>query len=197
MSRQFNELVASIVRALPAPDEIVPHLAQVLIDGPSELRAKFDAALARAVREIFIPVITVTGTEELQFPDWIDRVEKDAVGPVGTLELEFIELLENSRDSISSDEMLSRAASARADLGLRHGLAFIAKYRNEGFGLPTGTYIPLSGTVVVHAAGDRHVPYLSWGGRSWLLLWRWLAHDWLRLARLVRPRSASSGPSVK
>ena len=76
MSRQFNELVASIVRALPAPDEIVPHLAQVLIDGPSELRAKFDAALARAVREIFIPVITVTGTEELQFPDWIDRVDE-------------------------------------------------------------------------------------------------------------------------
>lgn len=58
MSRQYNELMASVARVLPTSEEIearFPQLTQVLIDGPKDLREKFDSALERAVREALIP----------------------------------------------------------------------------------------------------------------------------------------------
>lgn len=133
--------------------------------------------------------ITVTGNEEVQLPDWVRKLEEDATEPVGTLELEIIELLEPNETRISGEEMCRRAKAKQADLGLRHAQAFLAKYREEGFGLPAGTYITFPGTVVIDRRGSRRVPYLYWLGGVWSLFWDWLERDWSRYGRLVRPRA--------
>lgn len=147
------------------------------------------------------PVITVTGTEELQFPARVKEVEADATSPVGTLELEIIELLESDEDEsgedgITGEEMCRRAKAKQADLGLRHALAFLAKYRKEKFGLLVETCIPFPGTVVVDEDDLRRIPCLTWGGGAWYLSWKWLGVDWngcywKRNARLIRPRASA------
>ncbi len=153
---QYREFIGQVVRALPDEDELDGRM-QKWIDDPSALRT--------ALRSVLLPLstITTTGDEDLQLPDWVKEVTEDVTEPTGTIELEIIKALKPNETSISGEEIRRRARANQANLGLRHAQAFLTKYRNEGFGLPNGTYITFPGTIGLDANGSLYVPVLEWG----------------------------------
>lgn len=178
---QILEFAGQVTRALP--EDFSSDVMQGWITNRRGLERVLREALASTS-----PIITVTSAK-LNLPSWVKEVEKDVSGPTGEMELEFIELLRSDETCLSGEEMQCRAASVGAELGLRHGRAFLNKYRTESFGSPDSTVVLLPGTVVVSdEAGRRLILCLVRRGHEWYEDWLWLEGGWLRSTRLMRPR---------
>ena len=103
-------------RWMRAPDEAVRRFLEGLQEGP-------------------FMVMVVKEGEDLQLPNWVERVEKDAKEPTGTLELEVVEFSNADEARTSNLELRIQAKGEQGDLGLRHAQNLLSKYRPESFGL--------------------------------------------------------------
>ncbi len=112
----------------------------------------------------------------------------DTKEPTGELALELVEFLKEGETFINGEELIKRAEEKHILLGQRHAEALL---KNQGT-IPEEWrryYLVFPGSVLqIIPRGARRVPYLSWDGRRWCLLFHWFGNDFHSGGRLVGSR---------
>lgn len=93
-------------------------------------------------------------------------------------EPKFISFLESGEVYVDSETMRSRAVKLGGNLGIADAVWFLENQTLIPTELRGQAFIVFPGTVLRDSDGDLRVPYLGWGGKRWILRFRWLDNRW-------------------